>query len=90
MTFLIFTFIFGVSNFAMHKAVIESRHPFVEDSKLYFGKYFGKHGSYILEFVVLTGALAFAVKGSWLAIIVYCVYTGLNMIAAWLLLSDKV
>ena len=38
--FLIACFVLGVANFAMHKAVMESGHPFVEDTKLYFGRHF--------------------------------------------------
>ena len=88
--FVVVSFLLGITNFALHKAVIESRHPFVEDSKLYFGRHFGKHGSYILEFVILVGALVFAAGGSWLALIVYIFYTSLNVLAAWMLLSGKV
>ena len=90
MIFVALSFLLGIANFAMHKAVIESGHPFVQDSKLYFGRHFGKHGSYVLEFVILVGALVFATGGSWIALIVYGFYTALNMMAAWLLLSGRV
>lgn len=90
MIFVVASFLLGIANFAMHKAVIESGHPFVNDSKLYFGRHFGKHGSYILEFVILVGALVFATVGSWIALIVYGFYTSLNIMATWLLLSGRV
>ena len=62
MIFVALSFLLGIANFAMHKAVIESGHPFVKDSKLYFGRHFGKHGSYVLEFVILVGALVFCYR----------------------------
>ena len=86
---IIISFILGVANFAMHKAVLESGHPFVEDSKIYFGKHFGKNGSYFLEFAILLGVLIFSHSGSWVALLIYIIYTLLNMLAAWMLLSNR-
>ncbi len=80
----------GIGNFAMHRAVIESGHPFVEDSKLHFGKHFGKYSSYIIEFVILTGSMLFAAAGYGIAAAVYVLYSVLNALAAWLLLSGRV
>jgi hypothetical protein len=87
---LIFCFLLGIINFAMHKAVVESRHPFVEDTKLYFGRYIGKYGSYILEFAILAGAMLFADSGSNLIAIFYALYAAINGVAAWLLLSGRI
>ena len=50
---LILCFLMGVGNFAMHKAVAESSHPFVEDTKRYFGMHFGKRASYAIELTFL-------------------------------------
>lgn len=86
---LIFCFLMGVANFAMHKAVAESGHPFVEDTKLYFGRYFGKYGSYGIEFFMLTGAMLFAYEGSLIIAFIYWAYTGMNALATWLLLSGR-
>ena len=80
----------GVANFAMHKAVAVSGHAFVEDTKRYFGRYVGQNASYGIEFVILTGAMLFAYEGSMLVAFVYWVYTGMNALATWLLLSGKV
>jgi hypothetical protein len=88
--FLIACFFLGIGNFAMHKAVVESGHPFVEDTKLYFGKHFGHHGSYALEFVILLGAMLLAHEGTiWIAL-AYIAYTFMNGLAAWLLLSGRI
>ncbi len=87
---LIVCFFLGIINFAMHKAVVESRHPFVEDTKLYFGRHIGKYGSYVLEFAILTGAMLFADSGSDLIALFYAFYAAINGLAAWLLLSGRI
>ena len=86
---VILCFLLGVANFALHAAVLHSGHEFVEDTKQYFGRHFGKSASYVLEFAVLLAALVFSYSGSILAVIVYAGYSGLNMFAAWLLLSGR-
>jgi ABC-type transport system involved in cytochrome bd biosynthesis fused ATPase/permease subunit len=82
--------LFGVINFFLHKAVVESQHPFVEDTKYYFGRYLGPHGSYAIEFALLLGAMAFAAAGSWLILLIYIGYTVFNIVAAWMLLSGRI
>jgi hypothetical protein len=86
---LIFCFFMGIANFAMHKAVAESRHPFVEDTKRYFGRHFGQYGSYAIELFMLTGAMLFAYEGLLIIAFIYWVYTGMNALATWLLLSGR-
>ena len=90
MLYLIICFVLGVGNFAMHKAVIESGHPFVEDAKYYFGRHFGRNGSYAIEFVVLAAAMIFAASGSSIIVLFYAIYTAMNIIATYLLLNGKV
>jgi hypothetical protein len=87
---LLFCFFLGIANFALHRAVLESRHPFVEDSKLYFGRHIGRHGSYVLEFLILAGAMIFAASGSILIAAFYGIYSAFNAVAAWMLLSRKI
>jgi hypothetical protein len=82
---LIFCFFMGIGNFAMHKAVSESGHPFVEETKRYFSPY----GSYAIELALLIGALWFAHDGSLAVALTYGVYTGINAVATWLLLSGR-
>ena len=86
---LIFCFLMGVANFALHAAVADSGHPFVEDTKRYFGPYFGKYASYALEIVILSAAMMFANWGSTTMVFVYFGYTALNGVAAWMLLSGR-
>ena len=87
--FLIVCFVLGIGNFYMHKAVVESGHPFVEDTKLYFGKYFGRGGGYAVEFVILAGAMLMAFNGSGWIVAGYGLYTTFNALSAWLLLTGK-
>ena len=87
--FLIACFFLGIINFAMHKAVVESGHPFVEDTKRYFGRYFGSNGSYAVEFVILTGSMLIAFGGSGWIVAGYTLYTSFNALSAWALLTGK-
>ena len=86
---LVMCFLMGIANFAMHKAVAESGHPFVEDTKRYFGKHFSPYGSYAIELALLIGAMVFAVEGALLITLCYWAYTGINAVATWLLLSRR-
>lgn len=84
-----FSFLMGVANFAMHKAVSESGHPFVEDAKRYFAAHLSPYGSYAIELMLLIGAMLLANKGSMAVSIMYAAYTAINGVATWLLLSNK-
>jgi hypothetical protein len=70
--------------------VVESGHPFVEDTKLYFGRHIGRNGSYVIELVILASAMIFAAAGSWIILLLYIAYTLLNILAAYMLLKGKV
>jgi hypothetical protein len=85
----VFCFLMGIANFAMHKAVAESGHPFVQDTKRYFGKYFSPYGSYAIELGLLIGAMWFAHEGAVLVALAYVGYTAMNAVATWLLLSGR-
>ncbi|MGB5078896.1 MAG: hypothetical protein WBO17_15560 [Sphingorhabdus sp.] len=89
MMLLIFCFVMGVANFAMHKAVAESGHPFVEDTKLYFGRFMGPYASYAIELAILIAAMWFSNEGYALIAFFYWAYTGMNAVATWLLLSGR-
>ena len=86
---LILCFVMGVANFAMHKAVSESGHPFVEETKRHFSPQFSPYGSYAIELALLIAALWFAHDGSLAVALTYGVYTGINAVATWLLLSGR-
>ncbi len=84
---LILCFLFGITNFSCHRAVMESKHPFVEDTKLYFGQHIGKYAGYIFEFIILLGALVY--NESFIFVLIYMTYTALNITTAYLLLNNK-
>lgn len=85
---IILLFALGVANFAMHKAVLESGHPMVERTTVWFGLMGGKLGLGV-EFIVLLGAMlmvdAGAVGWAW----AYLFYSLLNALSAWLILSGR-
>ena len=86
---LVVIFLLGVANFALHKAVLESRHPLLGHVP-WFVHMLGGRGTLVVEFLMLLGALLLTAEGfaawGWL----YFGYTGLNAIAAWLILTRRV
>lgn len=89
MTALLLTFILGIGNFAVHKAVLESRHPMLGQVP-WFVHALGGRGSLVIEFVVLLGAMLLVGSGfsgwAW----AYGGYTLLNTLAAWLIITRRV
>ncbi len=86
---LLICFFLGVANFALHKAVAESGHPFVDEAKRRFSAHFGQYGSYMIELALLIGAMWLANAGSVALAVMYGAYTAINGVATWLLLSGK-
>ena len=84
----VLTFLLGVGNFAMHKAVLESRHPML--AQMPWMGLLGGRFSLALEFLLLVGALLLSASGQtgwgW----AYLAYSALNAGAAWLILSRRV
>lgn len=82
-------FLLGIANFAMHKAVLASGHPLLSSSA-WFTAALGGKASLVTEFVVLLAAMFLADKGypgvGW----AYAAYSGLNAVAAWMILSRRV
>ena len=85
---IILTFLLGVGNFAVHKAVLESRHPML--AQMPWMGMLGGRFSLALEFILLVGALLLAVTDNpgwgW----AYLAYSALNGVAGWLILSRRV
>jgi hypothetical protein len=82
-------FLLGIANFYMHKAVAESGHPYVEETKRYLHRHIGPYGSYALELALLIGALWLANTGALAVSLLYAAYTAINGVASWVLLSNK-
>lgn len=82
-------FLLGIGNFALHKAVIESRHPLLEQMP-WFVHMLGGRLTLVTEFLVLLAAMMLVANGwpglAW----AYLAYTVLNAFAAWLILTDRI
>jgi hypothetical protein len=89
MTALLLTFLLGVLNFGLHKAVLESGHPLLGRMPWFVHMLRGK-GSLAVEFLVLLGAMLLVGTGgpgwAW----AYAGYSLLNLVAAWLILTRRV
>ncbi len=88
MAALFFTFLFGVVNFTLHKAVLESGHPLL--GRMPFMNMLGPRASLGAEFAVLLGAMLLVGSGNSLWAWAYFGYTILNGVAAWLILTRRV
>lgn len=82
-------FVLGIANFALHRAVIESGHPMLAQVP-WFATQGGRRVALGLEFIVLLAAMLMAANGfpglAW----GYLIYTMLNGVSAWLVLSGRV
>lgn len=86
---LILAFLCGVLNFAMHKAVLESRHPLLTQLPWMFHS-LGRRFGYGIEFLMLAGSMLMIVSGSTLWAWGYLLYSLVNCLAAWLILSHRI
>lgn len=86
---ILLTFLLGVGNFAMHKAVLESWHPLLGQVP-WFVHLLGGRVSLMAEFLLLLAALLLVAGGyptwGW----AYFGYSLLNGFAAWLILTRRV
>jgi hypothetical protein len=85
---LILTFLLGIGNFAVHKAVLESHHPLLGQVPWFFNMLGGRF-SLAVEFVLLLGALLMVQQGAGIWALFYAGYSVVNLTSAWLILSGK-
>lgn len=83
------TFLLGIGNFALHGAVLESRHRLFRSLPALF-RMLGGRASLVAEFAVLLGALLLVATGHIFWGWAYLGYTLLNGAAAWLILSHRI
>lgn len=86
---IFFITLLGIGNFALNKAVLESRHPvFGHEAWLPGG--IGERISLASEFLVLLAALLFAANGypelGW----AYLGYSAFNALAAWAIITRRI
>jgi hypothetical protein len=86
---LILTFLLGIGNFAVHKAVLESHHPLLGQVPWFFHLLGGRF-SLAVEFVMLLGALLMVYQGAAMWVLFYAGYSLVNMVSAWLILTRRV
>lgn len=86
---IFFVFLLGIGNFALHRAVLQSRHPLLVRMG-WLMNCFGGRGSLLLEFAVLVAAMLLVATGlpgwAW----AYLGYSALNALAAWLICSRRI
>ena len=81
-------FVLGVLNFAANKAVLDSGHPLLESlpNAVRAG---GGRISLLFEFLVLLAAMLLAAHGWPAATWAYGIYTALNSIMAWAVITNR-
>lgn len=86
---ILIAFLLGILNFALHQAVLDSRHPLLERSA-WLIQGLGGRFSLALEFATLLAAMLLIAQGSMVWAWVYGVYSLVNGFAAWLILSHRI
>jgi hypothetical protein len=86
---ILITFLLGIGNFALHRAVMDSRHPLL-DQMPWFYHAMNRRLSALVEFLMLLGGLLMAAQGVVWGAIGYAIYSALNGISAWLILTRRV
>ncbi|AKM11225.1 hypothetical protein [Croceicoccus naphthovorans] len=86
---LVFAFILGVGNFALHKAVLESGHPLLGQMPWFVHMLSGRF-SIAVEFLVLLAAMLLGANGYPQAIWAYAGYSAFNALAAWMIVTRRV
>ena len=86
---IIVTFLLGIANFAMHKAVLESRHPLLGQVPWFYHMLGGRF-SLLVEFLLLLGTMLFVAGDTPEWALGYLVYSLLNGVSAWLILSGRI
>ncbi len=86
---ILITFLLGIGNFALHRAVMDSGHPLLARLP-WMVHALGGRFTLMLEFLLLLGALLFASEGVVSGPIAYVIYSMLNSFSAWLILTDRV
>jgi hypothetical protein len=86
---LIFVFLLGIANFALHKAVLESGHPMLAQLPALFRPP-GSRFSMVIEFVLLLGTMLMVAGGAGHWAWGYAGYSAMNSLSAWLILTRRV
>ena len=85
---ILVTFLLGIGNFTLHKAVMDSGHPMLGRMPWFYHA-LGGNFSLVVEFLMLLAALLFVAQDYFGAAIAYVVYSMLNSFSAWLILTGR-
>ncbi|MEQ1497654.1 MAG: hypothetical protein ABL914_03255 [Novosphingobium sp.] len=85
---LFLIFLLGIANFAAHQAVLDSRHPLLDRVPFFY--MLGGRFSLAVEFAMLVGAMLVVANGSAGWVFFYALYSGVNLLSAWLIRSGRV
>lgn len=86
---IVLTFLLGIGNFALHRAVLESRHHLIEQMPRLL-RALGGRASLLAEFVLLVGAMLLVADGHLGWGLAYFGYSMLNGLSSWLILSRRI
>ncbi|MGB3753972.1 MAG: hypothetical protein WA954_08765 [Parerythrobacter sp.] len=81
-------FILGIVNFALHRAVLESRHPVIGRDVLVRGG-MARRVAFGAELFALIAAMGLASAGWMAAAWAYALYSAGNGLSAWLILTRR-
>ena len=85
---ILVTFLLGIGNLALHKAVTQSGHPLLGRMPWFYHA-LGGNFSLVVEFLMLLAALLLVAQDSFAAAVAYVVYSMLNSFSAWLILTRR-
>ena len=85
---VVFIFLLGIANFAMHRAVLASKSPLLGEMP-WLAHRNGRIMALAVEFVILAIALSLARMEYAAAGWAYGLYSACNALAAWLILSRR-
>ncbi len=83
------TFCLGIGNFALHRAVLESGHPWLTLSRWHKSSLLGRM-SLSFEFVLLLAVMLLVSSGRTGWGIAYAFYSAMNAGAAWAILTRRI
>ena len=86
---VLLTFLLGIANFAMHRAVMESGHPLI-DRMPWFYHALNRRLSLVVEFIMLLAGMLLAAQGFAWGAVGYVLYSALNALSAWMILTGRV
>jgi len=86
---ILLTFLLGIGNFALHRAVMESGHPLLGQMPWFYHA-MSRRLSMVVEYLMLLGGLLLAAEGVVWGAVGYMLYSVLNGVSAWLILSGRV